>query len=122
MYYLDDNALVSGHEAFPNDDKDAEKKKELIQKASWNTEKAKQSHSACHLSEKFPTRRPLLLCVFRVPETPVLWRLPRVSPRTAALELQSVRSPPCSLDAQGGGCRAPHSHGLILSASSLRVL
>lgn len=67
MYYLADDALVSGHEAAPkSDDKDAERRenkgKDLIKKASWVTGEAKQSHSARHLSETFPTGGALLLC------------------------------------------------------------
>ena len=67
MYNLDDDALVSGHEAAPkSNNEDAERRenkgKDLIKKASWDTGEAKQSHSARHLSEKFPMGGALLVC------------------------------------------------------------
>ena len=97
-----------------------EKEKELRKKASWDTEEAKRSRSACHLSEEFPTSDPLL-CVFSVLGISVLWRSLRVSPRAAALELQSVRSPPRSLTRGAGSCRCPplaRAHPQCLSSES----
>lgn len=107
MYYLDDDALVSGHEAAPHsDNKDTERQESKGKGPDKGgiVGHGKRSNLTVHVTCQRSSRPgDPSSCVLSVLEIPVLWRSPRVSLEATALDLQSVSSPLCSLDTRVRG-------------------